>query len=153
MTQFLDSRDIDQAFTSDLQLIKFAKYNNIFLNGVFSKDQIPRHLHPGGYIINMANSNLEGTHWVAFWINHKKEAEYFDSFGVDPPREIEHALRPYKYLVSNKIIQNYRGGYCGAYCLLFLKSMQEGATLKDFQKLWSDDYQDNKRILLRRLGR
>jgi hypothetical protein len=53
--------------------------------GVFRKDQLPIQKREGHYIINLESSTDEdeGSHWVAFYISHKKNRSfYWDSFGV-----------------------------------------------------------------------
>ena len=62
---------------TNFQIMKYYKHNKKF-NGVFPKDELPKK-KPGGYIINLGDSNTLRSHWVATFDNF-----YFDSFGVDP---------------------------------------------------------------------
>ena len=137
--------NINKAYTTELELMNFARANKLPLNGVYAKDTVPKRLYDSGYIVNMDTSDQQGSHWVAFYIKGK-HAIYFDSFGQPPPLEIAHALKPYKLEINRRIIQNPSSGYCGAFCLVFIWFITLH-TLKSFQKLWSPDILENKRIL------
>jgi hypothetical protein len=156
-----------KSLASDEDLIRFAQIHFIPLNGVYAKDELPRTLQDGGYIVNMDNSTGMGTHWTAVWIEtiaSKRRAVYFDSFGQVPPTIIETKLKgasppfnpPFEeYLYNDKIIQNPMSGYCGAYSLVFIFLMHRlkakhpklKERLKAFQNLWSRDVEDNLRVL------
>ena len=50
-------------------------------NGVFTRDNLPKKIKDGAYVINLDEYGDVGTHWIAlFW--KKNEIVYFDSFGV-----------------------------------------------------------------------
>jgi hypothetical protein len=147
-----------KSLASDEDLIRFAQIHFIPLNGVYAKDELPRTLQDGGYIVNMDNSTGIGTHWTAVWIEtnaSKRRAVYFDSFGQVPPTIIESKLKPFKFIHNDKIIQNPMSGYCGAYSLVFIFLMHRlkakhpklKERLKAFQNLWSRDVEDNLRVL------
>ena len=58
-------------------------------NGVFSRNNLPKKINDGGYIINLDEYADVGTHWIALSCN-KNEIFYFDSFGVEHiPEEIK----------------------------------------------------------------
>lgn len=142
------------SLTTDMQLFKLADRHGIKLNGIGFKDQFETMiLRPGGYIINMACSSNDGTHWVALWID-KKNVTYFDSFGVYPPMEIRKALKKTfkRVLVSDKHIQNINSGWCGIYNLFFIWYMQNASgnneqKLNSFHNIFSEIPEDNLRIL------
>jgi hypothetical protein len=62
------------------------------INGVFSKDKLPKTLKDGWYVINLQSTNegnRKGTHWTCFKsIDNAKIIEYFDAMGFAPPVEI-----------------------------------------------------------------
>ena len=63
--------------------------NDPRFNGVFSRDNIPKNMKDGGYIINLDEYVDVGTQWIALFCN-KSEIVYFDSFGVEHvPEEIK----------------------------------------------------------------
>lgn len=120
---------MNSSLTSNDQLIKLAKKINAPLNAVYSKDQL-YHVNPepGGYIINMEDiAEGDGSHWVAIYFDVISPigALYFDSFGVDPPIAIMDFMKRWsdKCIVSTKEVQNINSGFCGQYCLLFLKEI------------------------------
>ena len=50
-------------------------------NGVFSRDNLPKKLKDGAYVINLDEYADTVTHWIALICN-KNKIVYFDSFGV-----------------------------------------------------------------------
>jgi len=113
--------------TTDEQLIRYSKRHGIHLNNVIFKDELCELFpHKGGYVINMANSNQHGTHWVSLYLHSPKNVYYFDSFGILPPLEIRNFVLKFgcHSLFSNtKQIQSINSGYCGSYCMDFLTYM------------------------------
>ncbi len=143
------------SLTTDGELFKKAEKYSIQLNAIVYKDQLyDMQLMKGGYIINMADSDSMGTHWVSFWIDDAKKNDavvYFDSFGVNPPMEVRNALKKIalKILVSDKQIQNINSGWCGIYNLFFLWFMQnhsKGHTGRATREMRSVDVSLEKRL-------
>ena len=57
--------------------------------GVFSRDNLPKKIKDGAYVINLDEYADVGTHWIALFCN-RNEIVYFDSFGVEYiPEEIK----------------------------------------------------------------
>lgn len=87
---------------------------------VYSKDKIPKKIGVNScYIINLDDSDGEGTHWVLL-MNKKKEKTilYFDSFGVKyPPKNILEMTNNKIIVCNNKKIQDINSVLCGYYCL------------------------------------
>ena len=50
-------------------------------NGVFSRDNFPKKIKDGAYVINFEEYANVGTHWITLFCR-KSEIVYFDSFGV-----------------------------------------------------------------------
>ena len=62
-------------------------------NGVFSRNNLPKKIKDGAYIINLVEYTDVGTHWIALFCN-KNEVVYFDSFGVQHiPKEIKNLMK------------------------------------------------------------
>lgn len=144
--------------TTDEELFKLAAKYGILLNAIIFKDQLNgMNLMRGGYIINLANSDSHGTHWVCFWIDDPKKNDaviYFDSFGIAPPIEVRKALKKIalKILVNDKQIQNVYSGWCGIYCLFFMWFMQKHSKINLINRLnlflnLFDDVEKNLTIL------
>ena len=62
-------------------------------NGVFSRNNLPKKIKDGVYVINHNEHADVGTHWIALFCN-KNTVIYFDSFGVEHiPEEIKEFIR------------------------------------------------------------
>ena len=58
-------------------------------NGVFSRNNLPKKIKDGAYVINLDEYADVGTHWTALFCN-RNEILYFNSFGVEHvPEEIK----------------------------------------------------------------
>ena len=81
-------------------------------------------------IINLDDYIGSGTHWVAYR-NGNKYAEYFDSFGLPMPKEVEKYLatsgKPLIY--SSDEIQDRDSVLCGYWCLYYLLERQKGKSI------------------------
>ena len=66
-------------------------------NGVFSRNNLPKKIKDGAYVINLDEYADVGTHWIALFCN-RNEIVYFDSFGV------EHVPEEIKEFIGNKNI-------------------------------------------------
>ena len=51
-------------------------------NGVFSRNNLPKKIKDGAYVINLEEYADVGTQWIALFCN-KSEIVYFDSFGLE----------------------------------------------------------------------
>ena len=63
-------------------------------NGVYSRDNLPKTIKNGAYVINLDEYEDASTHWIALYVKNKNsEVTYFDSFGVEHvPKEIKNLL-------------------------------------------------------------
>ena len=58
-------------------------------NGVYSRNNLPKQIKDGAYVINLDEYEDIGTHWIALFCK-KNEIVFFDSFGVEHiPEEIK----------------------------------------------------------------
>ena len=74
---------------TNFEIKKYYK-NEPRFNGVYSRDNLPKTIKNGAYVINLDEYADAGTHWIALYVkNH--EIIYFDSFGV--PKEIKRFIR------------------------------------------------------------
>ena len=106
-------------------------------NGVFSRDNIPKKIKDGAYLINLDEYAVAGTHWIALFCN-RKELVYFKSFGV------EHVLEEIKEFVGNKNIkadifqvQTNNSVMCWYFCIRFIDFIVASKKLTDFTSLFS----------------
>jgi hypothetical protein len=113
--QPLTNKDLKQ-LTSKLQIKNFR--------GVFMRDNLPNNAKDNECgIINLDSYKNKGTHWTAYYKNEDK-CYYFDSFGLDPPIELQKYLNCQIELSSFQV-QNFNTNYCGHLCLLVLKMLEK----------------------------
>ena len=67
-------------------------------NGIYSKDNLPKTIKNGEYVINLDEYADVGTHWIALYVKNN-EVIYFDSFGV------EHVSTEIKRFIGHKNIK------------------------------------------------
>ena len=70
--------------------------NESRFNGVFSRDNLPKKIKDGAYVINIDGYADTGRHWIALFCN-RNGIVYFNSFGV------EHIPGDIKEFIRNKI--------------------------------------------------
>ena len=113
---------MNSSITTDSQLARLAQTIGVNLNGIYPSEMLKNiPFVSGKYIINLGNA-----HWVAL-----NGDSYFDSFGFIYPLSIRDWAHPKKY--NHIQIQAYRSGFCGQYCLMWLKYGNE--ILKRFEPL------------------
>ena len=129
--------------------IEMYYQNEPRFNGVFSRNNLPKKIKDGAYIINLDEYADVGTHWIALFCN-KNNIIYFDSFGV------EHILKEIKKFIANKNIisnifriQTNDLVMCGYFCIGFIDFMLAGKKLTDYTNLFSPhDFKKNDNIIL-----
>ena len=71
------------------KIVKWTIQNGPRINGVYSRDNLPKKTKEGAYIIKLDEYADVGTQWIASY-NSNTEVTYFGSFGVEHvPKEIE----------------------------------------------------------------
>ena len=118
-------------------------------NGVYSRDNLPKTIKNGAYVINLDEYADVGTHWIALYLKNN-EITYFDSFGV------EHVSKEIKRFVGHKSIktnifslQADNSIMCGYFCIGFIDFMFTGRSLTDFTSSFSPyDFKKNYKIIL-----
>ena len=115
-------------------------------NGVYSRDNLPKIIKKGAYVINLDEYENAGTHWIALFVK-TNEVIYFDSFGIEHiPKEIELAIGNKKIKANRFRIQSYDSIMCGYFCIELIK----GKTLLDYTNLFSpNDFKKNDRVIKR----
>ena len=93
--------------------------------GVFLLDTLPTKPNKKECgIVNFDKSGGSGTHWVA-WYKNDKNKIYFDSYGVQPPTEVNKYLGKSIYYNTDQV-QPRGEVFCGHLCLYVLKELNEG---------------------------
>ena len=126
------------------------KYKNEpTFNGAFSRNNLPKKIKDGAYVINLDEYADVGIHWIALFCN-RNEIVYFNSFGV------EHVPEEIKEFIGNKSIkanifrvQASDSVMCGYFCIGFIHFMLAGKKLTDYTNLFSPhDLKKNDNIIL-----
>lgn len=122
--------------------------------GTYAKNNLPLKKiqeRPIAFVINTANREEPGEHWVALFISYKNVAEYFDSFGFNPI-----CCRINKFcklngidtlLINKTALQNIFADSCGKYCILFIKMRCDNMSFQKFLNLFSEDTEKNEIII------
>ena len=131
------------------EISEYYKNEPIF-NGVYSRNNLPKIIKKGAYVINLDEYENMGTHWVALFVKPKYTV-YFDSFGIEHiPKEIKHAIGNKEIKANIFRIQAYDSIMCGYYCIEFINYMLKGKSLIDFTNLFSpNDFKKNHQIIKR----
>jgi len=74
---------------SNFEIEDYCMKKGIPLNGVMSKDLLDDTPMKNGdtYVLNLDNSDGNGTHWVCL-VKNKSTVLYYDPFGVVPPESV-----------------------------------------------------------------
>ena len=115
---------------------KYYKNEPIF-NGVFSRNNLPKKIKEGAYVINLDEYANVGTHWIALFCK-KIEIVYFDSFGVEYiPNEIKKFIRSKNIKANIFRLQENSSTMCGYFSIGFIHFMLAGKKLTDYANLFS----------------
>ena len=96
--------------------------NNKNYIGTFSKDNVPILKNNQSTIVNLADSNDTGTHWIGMKYIDKK-LFYFDSYGIPYiPDVIKKQYSDDKIITNIYRIQGDLSVECGKYCIMFIQS-------------------------------
>ena len=121
-------------------------------NGVYSRNNLPKTIKKGAYVINLDEYENTGTHWIALFVKNN-EAIYFDSFGIEHiniPNEINKFIGN-KNIKSNIFrLQAYDSIMCGYYFIECINYMRKGKTFIDYTSLFSpNDFKKNDQVIKR----
>lgn len=118
-----------------------------------------------GIVFNLDPHDKSGSHWVAMFANLKDRSDgkkgvhksqkpsihYFDSYGMEPPKEILTLMRrirfqAHKIGIKMRIFQSsyrhqYQNSECGVYSIFFITQMLAG---KDLHKINREHHSDSK---------
>ena len=106
--------------------------NGLRFNGVYSRDNLPKTIKNGAYVINLDEYANVSTHWIALYVKND-EVIYFDGFGVEHvPKEIKRFVG-HKDIKTNIFkIQAHNSIMCGYFCIGFIHFMFANKTLINF---------------------
>ena len=124
--------------------------NEARFNGVYSRDNLPKTIKKGAYVINLDEYEDAGTHWIALYVKNKKVV-YFNSFGVEHvPKEIIKFIKNKDIIANIFRLQAHDSIMCRYYCIEFINYMLKGKTLLDYTNLFSpNDFKKNDQVIKR----
>ena len=125
---------------TNFEIQKYYK-NEPRFNGVFSRNNLPKKIKDGAYIINLDEYADVGTHWISLFCK-KSEILYFDSFGVEHiPEKIKEFINKFpknKNIKANIFqIQENNSIMSGYFCIGFIDFMLASKKLTDYTNLFS----------------
>lgn len=105
-----------------------------FFGGVYSSNNIPKHIENKFYVINTQESSLPGNHWVVIYFS--SIPEFFDSLGKSPKNydvffENHLVFNGPTYKYSTKRVQSANNSLCGLYCIYYCLLRSKGLTFND----------------------
>ena len=116
-------------------------------NGVYSRDNLPKQIKDGAYVINLDEHKDTGTHWIALFCN-RNEIVYFDSFGVEHiPEEIKEFIGNKNIKANIFRVQANDSIMCGYFCIGFIDFILAGKKQVDFTNIFAP-YEKNDSIIL-----
>ena len=133
---------------TNIEISEYYK-NEPKFNGVYYRNNLPKIIKKGVYVINLGEYGNTGTHWISLFVKPKYMV-YFDSFGVEYiPKEIDKFIN--NDVKSNIFrIQTYDSITSGYFCIEFINCMLKGKTLLDYTNLFSpNDFKKNDRVIKR----
>ena len=129
--------------------IQKCHQNKPRFHGVFSRNNLPKKIKYGAYVINLDERADVGTQWIALFCN-KNTVIYFDSFGAEHiPEEIKEFIGNKNIKANIFRVQANDSVMCGYFCIGFIDFMLAGKILTDFTNLFSShDFEKNDDIIL-----
>nr|DAC81359.1 TPA_asm: adenain [Nephila orb-weaver spider adintovirus] len=118
------------------------KTTSPYFQGVYSRDTLPPLQENMCAIVNSDDSSQPGTHWLALFVNDKRELEFYDSFG-QPPVFYNISTTTYlDVLWNSKVFQSPTSNVCGQYCIYFLFKRSQGYSMHYIlNQLYINDFQ------------
>ena len=121
---------------TNFEIQKYYKHEPKF-NGVFSRNNLPKKIKDGAYIINLDEYADVGTYWIALFCN-RNEFVYFDSLGVEYiPEEIKEFIGNKNIKANIFRVQENDSIMCRYFCIGFIDFMLAGKKLTDYTNLFS----------------
>jgi len=138
------------------QILKCIREDSILntqCSGVFALDKIlPLDGFPTCCIVNTDPHNHPGSHWVAVFIDHDRNGDYFDSYGRKPHKKplLQHMKKHcIDWVWNEKLLQCPYSSVCGQYCLYFLYHRVRGETMSSIMNRFGGNLEENDLLVCR----
>ena len=127
----MNSRDIDAALRND-------KRAHTVYAGAYPSDMLPmdeKMNYPSAFVVNLDESEKEGSHWIALYLTSDGRSEVFNSLGNLPlPFSITQFLRHHTLKGNTKHnstqLQSYFSTVCGAYVIFYIMHRVRGFSME-----------------------
>ena len=118
---FKELNNLDNYPMSNLKIDEILKRDKNYI-GTYSKDNVPILKNNQSTIINLQDSDKNGSHWVSYKKIGNK-IYYFDSYAVPFVNNIIKNQYPkHKFICNIYRIQSMDSNQCDRFCILFVKS-------------------------------
>ena len=133
---------------TNFEIQKYYK-NEPRFNGVFSRNNLPKKIKDGAYVINLDEYADVGAHWIALFCN-RNEIVYLDSFGVKHvPQEIKKSVGNKNIKANIFGVQANDSVMSGYFWIGFIDFMLAGKKSTDYTNMFSPyDFKKNDDIIL-----
>ena len=105
---------------------------------------------PASYVFNTDPRSKPGRHWVALFIDKRRNGFFFDSFGLKPKASMMNFIRRVcKSARYNKLcLQHTKSISCAVYCIYFLRRCNKMAPEKSIANLQAENKINNELKLI-----
>ena len=111
--------------------------NESRFNGLYSRNNLPKEIKDGAYVIILDEYADVGTHQIALFCD-RSEIGYFDSFGVEHvPEEIKEFVGNKNIITNIFRVQANNSVMCIYFCIGFIDFMLADKKLTDFTSIFS----------------
>lgn len=127
-------------------LLTENRHTNRYFAGVFPSDTLEENVNTyygrekSYFVVNFDPSHEPGSHWVAMIVNAKPPSEYFDSYGLPPPRNLSFdKILKNGYIFNTVQLQSPFTAVCGQYCIHYLLQRSRGFQMKEIVGDFTND--------------
>ena len=107
---------------SNVKIDQILQHDKNYI-GTYSKDNVPILKNNQSIIINLQDSDRNGSHWTCYKIIDNNKIFYFDSYGIAYiPDIIKNQYPNHKFICNIYRIQSMDSYQCARYCILFVKA-------------------------------
>ena len=133
---------------TNFEIQKYYENESSF-TGVFSRDNLPKKINDGKYIINLDEHADTGTYWIALCCN-RNEIVYFNSFSIQHiPEEIKEFIGNKNIKANIVRVQPNNSVMSGYFCIGFIDFMLADKKLSDYANMFSPyDLDKNDSLIL-----
>ena len=117
---FEELNNLDNYPMSNLKIDEILKHDKNYI-GIYSNDNAPILKNNESNIINLQDSDKNGSHWVSYKKIDNK-IFYYDSYAVSfIPDIVKNQYPKHKFICNIYRIQSIDSNQCGTFCILFVR--------------------------------